>query len=154
MNNSISESDLAYMAGFFDGEGSVLLCGNHTKGHRNLQGRTASYHLQIEITSTDREIIDWFLETVDEGSVRERKILQPNHKPSWTWQMNGRKAASFLKEIYPFLKLKKGQAEIAFEFAETIGTTRRLTEGIVRLRQSLRDRITALNYRGVASETP
>jgi len=46
------------------------------------------------------------------------KARRENWKPQWEWKLEAGKAMEFLKLVYPYLRLKKPQAEIAIKFQE------------------------------------
>lgn len=93
-----------YIAGFFDGEGSIGIY------HRKNTG----FHLRIQLTQ-NRDIVskELFRVLVDVygGNLSEQKTLSGGIK--YNWQLNADKAVYFLEEIEPFLILKKTQAQIA-----------------------------------------
>ncbi len=142
--NELSETDAAYIAGFLDGEGSICLQSNHT----NDLNRSTSYHLRVTITNTFPGIIDWLAFTVGYGNVHARKIYPGANKQGWDWSINGRRAINLLKQLYPFLKVKRLQAEVAFKFAETLSFPgqNRLSAEVIDIRERLREKLSILNH--------
>jgi len=102
--------DLAYMAGFFDGEGCISLC-ERSKRKRQLR-------VHISISNTNEWIIQWFKFNFGGSVTSERKQLKnPNWRDTWRWNItSGAHSVRFLKEILPYLRLKKPQAELAIAF--------------------------------------
>jgi hypothetical protein len=115
LNENISEKDLIYAAGFFDGEGTVQL--NRYK--RNKKG-DACYRLCVSVSNTKKEVIDWFKETFGTGCVHPIRKFKKGGNPGWRWLLYSRRASKFLQMIYPYLKVKKDDAEIGILFQDFI----------------------------------
>jgi len=108
----LSDIDLAYIAGFFDGEGCISLGRKKDGSYR----RHYTYQLVVTVSNTKPEILE-FLHRHFGGHFR--KIKNPstkNGKTVYVWALLCRKALNFIKTIYPYLKLKKRQAELAIKF--------------------------------------
>jgi hypothetical protein len=112
---SFNVETLAYVAGLFDGEGSIVIrcCAGRTKQ------RNPSYGLQVGITNTDRELIEWLRGTFG-GHISDNSHCPSRGKqrPCWAWRLVSREAHAFLQVILPYLRTKKPQAVIAIEFQE------------------------------------
>ena len=48
-----------------------------------------------------------------------RKDKRPECSDTMKWQLNGKRASRFLKEVLPFMRVKHEQAKLAIEFQET-----------------------------------
>lgn len=103
MNNPI---DLAYTAGFFDGEGSISITARVRKTHNT------EHRLWIAVGQKDGATLDW-LKDLFGGQVYTVK-----RDGSFYWVMTNNVAYNFLKQILPYLQYKKIQAELAIEFCE------------------------------------
>ena len=104
-----------YVAGFFDGEGCVLI--------RKVGGRAGYYKSHIVaavLGQTNLPILEALRERWG-GSVRSRKGTT---KPFWEWQIVGPPAVNFLVELLPHLKLKQEQAQLAVDFRQVLARTR------------------------------
>lgn len=103
----MDDFNIHYIAGFFDGEGSVGV-------YRNGLG---SYCLRTQLTQTkgreSYEILSYLLKKYG-GNLGEQISLSGRIK--YNWQINGDLAARFLKDIRPCLLLKRRQAEIAIKW--------------------------------------
>lgn len=88
------ESDLAYVAGYFDGEGTVCFS--------RVQRKYPS--LRICITSGDVTSL-LFVQKVLGGSIRDPGRLGKNRK-MWRWSLEGKKAKAALERLLPYLKAK------------------------------------------------
>ena len=68
----MKESDIAYIAGLFDGEGSIYYARRpeKKKKHKGKGYRTSmSQRISMEITMTDKEVIHWVHKTLNVGTV-------------------------------------------------------------------------------------
>ena len=111
---NLSKIDLAYMAGFIDGEGCISIYKWSKKKMKNDNVKTQGYGLELSIGNTDYKTLRWIQDNVG-GKIYEKKI-KINLKKLWIWKMTGTKLTPFLKLIIPYLKQKKEQARSAFEF--------------------------------------
>lgn len=95
---------IEYIAGFFDGEGSVGI-------YKGAHG-----HPQLRVQIGQRTDSVFILEMIKVGygghiSYRDR---------SANWQIQGRSAQRFLQDIVQHLILKKTQAELAIEYQDRV----------------------------------
>ena len=97
----LNDIEKAYIAGFIDGEGCI-----------SLAWRLKKYTTPIiQVANTNQDILV-YLKTIFGGSLIDRQEKRINRKPSFAWVVCGQKAINVIRQIYPFLKLKKNQAEI------------------------------------------
>jgi len=92
----------AWLAGFFDGEGSL----SFIQGMKDKRPRP-----QITITNTAIDILEHVTQTVGIGHLRKNPRYRKNHKPcqSFTLQSYG-ECIAFLKKIIPYLRVRKQEA--------------------------------------------
>ena len=95
----------SYIAGFFDGEGTIYI---------GKDKRTRYFSLQVSIGQKHREILDEIKELFG-GSVRKYK-----NKFIHQWFITGKRASYFLLCIMSFLKEKKAQAIYAIWWEQTL----------------------------------
>ncbi len=105
---------LAYVAGFFDGEGSINLL-------TRPRPKNTEYSLTVAIGQKDGETLDWIKENFG-GNVYVVK-----RDNSFFWVCTHKKAISFLKTILPYLRYKKPQAIVAINFYEKMPKRMRIT---------------------------
>ncbi len=117
MEIKVTKQDLAWVAGFFDGEGSIVI--QRHKKYRNHK-RYIIFELVVQVNNTFPEVI-YLLQRWFGGSVHKRKIQQqfPHWKPQYQWKVGSLQAHQFIKAIYPYAKVKKGQIELALKFRKT-----------------------------------
>lgn len=114
----------AYLAGLIDGEGSFVI--QKTEVHKiakSCKSKSTKYLGFFCIGMTDKAPLDLIQETIGAGKVYEERV--PNRRSIWRIRFAGRlKLMPFIKEILPYLIVKKKQAELMMEFCENWVTTR------------------------------
>ena len=114
----MKESDIAYIAGLFDGEGSIHYkrAPEKKKKHRGKPGYRVSnsWRINMEVTMTDSLVINWLRETLKVGTVtkKPRKGLRKNgtkYLMQYRWRCTFRDAYYVCCLIYPYsiTKLEK-----------------------------------------------
>lgn len=104
----------AYLAGLIDGEGYLGIQKN--KKEQNVGGY--GYIGVIKICMTDKALIKWLKDSFG-GYFHERKG-KGNRQDSYDWTLrNERNIKPFLDKVYPYLKVKKKQADILKKFFKT-----------------------------------
>jgi hypothetical protein len=96
--------ELAWAAGFFDGEGSIHI--------------TPKHRLVVAVGQVSRQPLDIFLRLLG-GSLHSRPAYG-NHQASWKWQAEARSAGIALGMLVPHLVNKKAEAELALDFQSRI----------------------------------
>jgi hypothetical protein len=95
---SFDVATLAYVAGLFDGEGSIVIGYNKPDATRGR--KVPSYWLQVGITSTDRSLIDWLHATfAGHSSDNSLSPSRKNRRSCWAWRTMGTQARAFLQDI-------------------------------------------------------
>lgn len=124
MPDEVSQTDLAYLAGLLDGEGCVYI-----NDCRDSYGRRY-FQLRVVIANTHQGVLVWARKIFPgiKSSLttsRARRDGRSNRTPeNWrrshhlSWNSSG--AATVLSAVYPYLKIKKGEAEVALRFQATI----------------------------------
>ncbi len=116
--------DLAWAAGFFDGEGCILIARN-SPGVRGGRIHTSpSHHLKMTAQQTDeRPLLK--LQALFGGTVNERRNLPQNKKRIWGWYLSDNAAVKALMDMLPWLIVKRSQARLAIDFRNFIDVTAR-----------------------------
>ena len=90
----MKKSNNLYIAGLFDGEGTVTL----TKSSKN-----DKFKIPVaSVSSTSYELLK-FLQDNYGGSISKQKIYKENHKQSWSWKLSYQKALFFFKNIFQYI---------------------------------------------------
>jgi hypothetical protein len=109
-------ADLAWTAGIIDGEGSIFVM----KQKREDRDRDTNYILRVSVQSTDPHMTSELKAMFPDGAEFSVAVdKRENNSNTMKWQVSGRRAAKFLKEILPFMRVKHKQAELAVEFQTT-----------------------------------
>ena len=110
----IAETDRAYIAGLFDGEGSIYYAKRteKKKKHNGKGYRTSmSQRISMEITMTDESVIRWVHEVLGRGTVvrKPRKGLRKDgtkYLMQWKWRCTFRDAYYVCKMLWPWAHVK------------------------------------------------
>ena len=105
----VRESDIIYIAGLFDGEGSIQYKQYMRKKPHNKKPYP-NWSIRMEIAMTDKEVIQWVAETLDCGTWGERKV-QKGRKRQWRWRCGFRDAFFVAKLLWPYAKVKLHKIE-------------------------------------------
>ena len=99
--------DAGYIAGLFDGEGSVDFARRKEK-----RGNVQSILMRIEMT--DEDVLKWVHETLGVGTVRKRNrspSRKAHWKDAWVYSIRFRDALHVCKLIWPHIKVKLNKIE-------------------------------------------
>jgi len=130
---------ISYLAGIIDGEGTI----NIYKGKRS----RSEYNLRFYVVNTDKRMIEW-LKANFGGLVYSRKSKEhPDWRKKWEWVLDKKQVDLILKDIIPFLQIKKEQANLALKFRKTIGNRTRISNSILRKREQYYQDMKQLNNR-------
>lgn len=133
---------LAYVAGFFDGEG----CVNFTT-----RGKYKSLLLRVMVRNTDRAVID-YLQSLFGGRIETKMAYpgKPHWKTSYCWRIDGAKAVEFLLAIEPWVRIKREQIWVAqaWEFARNKKSGSRMDDGYRDAMRLLTQQLAWLNRKG------
>jgi len=110
--NPMNQNDIAYMAGLFDGEGSV----SYYQRKEKRKGKKKAYNFWIircEMSMTDEYVMKWFHETLGFGSLRKRLPIKSwkSKKTQWRWSCSHREALVFAKLLWPHTQVKLHKLE-------------------------------------------
>jgi len=106
----INESDIAYFAGLFDGEGSIDYKQRwERKKKKTGYKRYKTWRISMEVSMTDESVIRWIHEIFKVGTVR--KIGKPHYKPQWRWRCTFREAYQVCRLIWPYTQVKLHKVE-------------------------------------------
>lgn len=121
MNNH-STTDLAYLAGIIDGEGSIYI------GNFSSNKKTGALHYQtsMEVTNTDGLLIDWLMSTFGGRRYLYTKAQLPknSNREVHRWIVNGDLLTHLCHAILPFVIIKKRQCEIMINMRKTFDRPR------------------------------
>lgn len=140
---------LAYLAGIIDGEGCFGMY--YSK-------RLDRHFLTVDIYNSCTELLDWLSENFP-GEYREitapSKKIHINWKTQYIWRSNNNQTLQFLRDLLPFLIVKKTQCELAIRFRETfLKRECPVTLETREIRRLLYEEMKSLNQRGIITVPP
>ena len=115
--NPMTNSDAAYIAGLFDGEGCVTY-----KQYMKKRGKDKKAYLtwdiRMEINMTDKYIIQWAHETSEVGTFSKKPPGkgQLGRKMQYRWRCGFRDAYQVAKLIWPHVKVKLHKIEQIIDY--------------------------------------
>lgn len=151
---SLEAASAAYFAGLFDGEGYITVSVPHDRN-------TAV--LIVGLGSTSLHVLEELRLAFGGCLTAVRVSSRISRKPSREWKITNEGAAEFLRSVFPYLRIKKRQAALAFKFRKVMSQTFRSKDVhrrdlLVRLAAEIKDlNRTALpdveTVKGTPSET-
>jgi hypothetical protein len=135
----------AYFAGILDGEGSIFTTNNGVK--RPGQGNYKKVCVSA-VMRRDKAQPLYEAHSIWGGSLWERKPRKSMIHWALDWRMSGKIAEKFLKSVYPYLRIKKRQAQLALEYLDhqhkCMGKD--MTQEVLEYRKKIEDEIRFLNH--------
>ena len=122
MPTQLNETDKAYIAGLFDGEGSIdykQRWEKRTKGKRYKVWRVV-----MELAMTDESVVRWVHEVLGVGTVRgidktKPPSGKPHYKKQWRWRCSFREALYVAKLLWPHAQTKLHKLEQIIDHYDT-----------------------------------
>jgi len=99
---------IIYLAGFIDGEGSI-----------GISRRDKTYRTFCHITNTNKKVLEMIKEMLGFGYLKTRKESKEHFGEKQVYELNFDKnimTRKLLKLVYPYLIIKKIQAEIVLNY--------------------------------------
>ena len=125
---NLTETEKAYLAGIFDGEGSV--------GYY-LKGKSGYHTAQVAIYNCDPRVMDWIRDKVKFGSISTNQ--KTGKYIGWSWICNSnRQVTEFLTTIRPYLIVKSDQVDLLLSLRDAeqeIRSEFRLSPEVLALRE-------------------
>lgn len=104
----LTESEIGYLAGIFDGEGCISRVDNH--------GSKGGFMIRTLIYNTSLELMKWIDFALNTNS---RQVIRNGLKPIYVLSLSGYRAILFLQFIVPHLRVKRELANtVMVEFKE------------------------------------
>ena len=116
----MNEIDIAYIAGLFDGEGSV----SYYQRKEKRKGKKKAYNfwvIRCELSMTDQYVVEWMHKVLGVGTVIKRLPTKSwiGKKTQWRWRCCHRDALSFAKLIWPYTQVKLHKIEQILDHYDT-----------------------------------
>lgn len=142
--DKLSKIQWSYLAGIFDGEGSVFL-----RRAYNKYGKQRSYSLTITVVcGTHLDSIEKIGNMVGKTNI-ETINGYGNKRYAGRIRLHNKEALIFLKGVKPYTLIKKEQTDLGIKFQKEKGTRgTRLTPERAILEEDAKQKLTVLNKRG------
>lgn len=109
----LSETEIAYIAGLMDGEGTI--CMNRTKTRLGDQG--ARFRARITVAATTSlDLISWLTAKLGIGKYEVGHRNLDRHKQGWAFKPSEKTADALIERCLPYLVIKKRQAELYLRY--------------------------------------
>lgn len=146
--------ELAYLAGFLDGEGTIGV----RRTSRAALGQSPSYEPYVSAANTNPTVV-LVLHGLFGGSYRARATtLGGNARPAiYVWTVKSRAAVAVCGLLLPYLRMKRPQAQVVFDaflHRRGPGGQRSYDRASLDRLEGLYQRVKALNRRGRPVDEP
>ena len=104
----VSESDIAYIAGLFDGEGSISYK-QYMRKRKHQKKAYPTCSIRMEIAMTDRSVLIWLHEILAVGTVNPKRYKTKytvGWKKQWRWRCQFRDAYYVARLLWPYVHVK------------------------------------------------
>ena len=104
----MKDTNIAYIAGLFDGEGCVSYKQYMRKRSHNKKAYP-TWQIRLEMAMTDRSILIWVCEVLKVGTVTEKKYKTAytvGWKKQWRWRCSHRDAYYVSCLLFPYAHVK------------------------------------------------
>ena len=103
-----SDTNLAYIAGLFDGEGCVSYKQYDRKRPHNKRAYP-TWSIRLEISMTDQSVLKWIHEILKVGTVNPKRYKTKDTlgwKKQWRWRCQHREAYYVARLLWPYAHVK------------------------------------------------
>jgi len=148
------ETDLAYIAGIIDGEGTV---GIYKKKPKN-EYQSPGYRERVAISSSNLEVLN-YINKFFPGVIAKNTRYSSKHSPMFRLEYHVLRAIPILEAVSKYMIIKKKQAEKVLAYRKAITPIdpkksksfgpQRLSSKEIALRESYYQELKKLNLRGV-----
>lgn len=144
---TITPPEAAYVAGIFDGEGTIQV--TRTRTSSNAEWR---YTAQNSVTNTNEELLRYMKRKTGVGTIVPLGQRSARHKHRFLWYLRVDEVKALYPQMREYLVIKQQQADLMLEFLGTCihgrGRGNPLTEQEIVLKAVIFDELAELNKRG------
>ena len=103
----MKDTDLAYIAGLFDGEGCISYK-QYMRQRRHQEKAYLTWNIRMEMSMTDQSILRWVHEVLGVGTIGKRKNGRGSlgKKQQWRWRFQFRDAFYVCCALFPYAHVK------------------------------------------------
>jgi predicted transcriptional regulator len=140
---NIDDITASYIAGFVDGEGSIHIL------MKKIERKYLCINPALAIGNTNKEVLVWIQKALGMGNILiYRRKNQGNHKTVYCFSVNGFFVLPVLERIYPFLIVKRKQADLMIRLLKSRLQQKR-GESYTQEQAEIASRIKILNKKGI-----
>ena len=112
----MTEAEAAYIAGLFDGEGTITY---KKYKEKKKNGTYDCWRISMEIAMTDRSVLVWLTEVLGCGTLN-KKPRKNGHKMQYRWRCVFRDAFHVCCLLFPFAHVKLSKIQQVIEHYSSI----------------------------------
>ena len=112
----MTETEAAYIAGLFDGEGTITY---KKYKEKKKNGTYDCWRISMEIAMTDRSVLVWLTEVLGCGTLN-KKPRKNGHKMQYRWRCVFRDCFHVCCLLFPYAHVKLGKIQQVIEHYSTI----------------------------------
>ena len=112
----MTEAEAAYIAGLFDGEGTITY---KKYKEKKPNGTYDCWRISMEIAMTDRSVLVWLTDVLGCGTLN-KKPRKNGHKMQYRWRCVFRDAFHVCCVLFPFAHVKLAKIQQVIEHYSTI----------------------------------
>ena len=112
----MTEAEAAYIAGLFDGEGTITY---KKYKEKKKNGTYDCWRISMEIAMTDRSVLVWLTEVLGCGTLN-KKPRKNGHKMQYRWRCVFRDCFHVCCILFPFAHVKLAKIQQVIEHYSTI----------------------------------
>ena len=128
---TMTSTENAYVAGIIDGEGCIEF--KWADRVRKDRKGTPTYHtlvVRLEVPQVDKRLIDYLMEITKEGTRDiKRYPNHPTYQDQHRWRVGYHGVYRVLKQVYPYLIIKKEKAKQLIEHYDKKFSTKKFGKG-------------------------
>ena len=112
----MTEAEAAYIAGLFDGEGTITY---KKYKEKKTKGTYDCWRISMEIAMTDKSVLVWLTDVLGCGTLN-KKPRKNGHKMQYRWRCVFRDCFHVCCILFPFAHVKLGKIQQVIEHYSTI----------------------------------
>ena len=105
------------------------------------------FYERLSIASTDKPTINMLVEFFNCGKIYWHKPSKLSKRGYWYWEISNKICIFVLKQLYPYLRIKKPEVDIVYQLRKNIieNKSRMLSKEVIEFRNSLYQKIRILH---------
>ena len=112
----MTEAEAAYIAGLFDGEGTITY---KKYKEKKTKGTYDCWRISMEIAMTDKSVLVWLTDVLGCGTLN-KKPRKNGHKMQYRWRCVFRDCFHVCCLLFPYAHVKLGKIQQVIEHYSTI----------------------------------